>query len=107
MKNNTEQQTVKLHIGCGRVYIDGWINIDNNSDNNIEKLDINMDLRNELPFDDNSVDYIYNEHFFEHLTWDEGFFAIKRFMRVLKPGGVLRIAMPDLVRSVRIYNDEN
>jgi len=99
--------TVKLHIGCGTDYKDGWINIDNNSDNNIRKLDMNVDLRNGLPFKDNSVDYIFNEHFLEHLTWDEGTQTIREFMRVLKPGGILRIAMPDLARSVKMYEDEN
>jgi predicted SAM-dependent methyltransferase/glycosyltransferase involved in cell wall biosynthesis len=94
---------VKLNVGCGTVYMDGWINIDNN----IEKLDMNVDLRNGLPFENNSADFIFNEHFLEHLTWDEGLQAVKEFMRVLKPGGVLRIAMPDLGRSVRIYQDEN
>jgi predicted SAM-dependent methyltransferase len=98
---------VKLNVGCGTVYMNGWINIDNNSDNNIEKLDMNVDLRNGLPFENNSAAFIFNEHFLEHLTWDEGLQAVKEFMRVLKPGGVLRIAMPDLGRSVSIYQDEN
>ena len=104
---NKASKPIKLHIGCETVYMDGWINIDNNSDNNIEKLDMNVDLRNRLPFEDDSVDFIFNEHFLEHLTWDEGLQAIKEFMRVLKPGGVLRIAMLDLARSVQIYEDKN
>jgi predicted SAM-dependent methyltransferase len=94
---------IKLHIGCGTNYFEGWINIDNNSDNNIQKLDINFDLRNQLPFIDNSVDFIYNEHFLEHLTVEEGLKTLKDFKRVLKPGGVLRIAMPDLESSVKEY----
>jgi len=53
-------------------------------------------LRNPLPFEDNSIDYIFNEHFMEHLTPDEGIKANQDFLRVLKPGGVLRIATPDL-----------
>lgn len=31
---------IPLHIGCGTLYKEGWINIDNNSDHNIQKLDI-------------------------------------------------------------------
>jgi len=98
---------IKLHLGCGTAYKEEWINIDNNSDNNIEKLDINYDLRKPLPFPDNSVDFIYNEHFLEHLTVEEGIAAIKGFYRVLKPGGVMRIAMPDLEKTVYAYLDEN
>jgi predicted SAM-dependent methyltransferase len=98
---------IKLHLGCGPVYKDGWINIDNNSDNNIQKLDLNLDLRKSLPFPDNSVNFIYNEHFFEHLTVEEGILAIIDFYRVLKIGGVMRIAMPNLERTVNNYLDEN
>lgn len=94
---------IKLNVGCGTDYKKGWINIDNNSDNNIKKLDLNWDLRKPLPFADDSVDYIFNEHFIEHLTIDESQAIIKDLMRVLKPGGVLRIAMPDLAETVDSY----
>jgi predicted SAM-dependent methyltransferase len=96
---------IKLNLGCGTDYKKGWINIDNNSDNNIKKLDLNLDLRNPLPFDDNSVDFIFNEHFFEHLTVEEAQTAFKDIKRVLKPGGVLRTAMPDLESIVKGYFD--
>jgi predicted SAM-dependent methyltransferase len=98
---------IKLHLGCGNVYKEGWINIDNNSSNDVQKLDLNWDLRKSLPFADNSVDFIYNEHFLEHLTVEEGFSAIKDFYRVLKSGGVMRIAMPDLEKTVLAYSDLN
>lgn len=88
--------SIKLHIGCGTNYFEGWINIDNNSDNNIKKLDVNWDLKNPLPLETNTVDFIYNEHFIEHLTVQQGVILMKEFFRVLKPKGVLRIATPDL-----------
>jgi predicted SAM-dependent methyltransferase len=94
---------IMLNIGCGTDYKKGWINIDNNSDNNIDKLDLNWDLRNPLPYKKNSVDYIFNEHFIEHLTVEEAQVVIKDLMRVLKPGGVLRIAMPNLAETVDDY----
>ena len=94
---------LKLNVGCGTDYKKGWVNIDNNSDENIEKLDLNWDLRNPLPFEDNSVDYIFHEHFQEHLTPEEGIKITKDLMRVLKPDGVLRIATPDLEYIVDKY----
>jgi predicted SAM-dependent methyltransferase len=96
---------VMLNVGCGTDYKEGWINIDNNSDNNITKLDLNWDLRYPLPCDDGTVDYIFHEHFMEHLTVEEGIRATQDFMRVLKPGGVLRIATPDLLEAVTSYQD--
>jgi predicted SAM-dependent methyltransferase len=101
--NRKPKGPTMLNIGCGTDYKDGWINIDNNSDNNIEKLDLNWDLRNPLPYKRNSVDFIFNEHFVEHLTVEEAQVIIKDLMRVLKPGGVLRIAMPNLEEAVDNY----
>ena len=100
-----KKEPVKLNVGCGTDYKDGWINVDNNSDDNIKKLDLNWDLTNPLPYKKNSMDFIFNEHFLEHLTVEEGQNAIKDFMRVLKPGGVLRIAMPDLEVVVNDYSN--
>jgi predicted SAM-dependent methyltransferase len=96
---------IKLNIGCGTDYKKGWINIDNNSDNNIEagKLDLNWDLMKPLPFPDNSADFIFSEHFFEHFSVEDGQKIMKDLMRILKPGGVMRIAMPDLEWVVNNY----
>jgi predicted SAM-dependent methyltransferase len=94
---------IMLNVGCGTDYKDGWINIDNNSESNIDKLDLNWDLRNPLPFEDGTIDYIFNEHFFEHLTPQEAEPVIQDLMRVLKPKGVMRIAMPDLEMIVETY----
>ena len=97
------KRKLKINIGCGTDYKKGWINIDNNSDHNIERLDLNWDMRSPLPFKANSVDFVYNEHFFEHLTVADGQAVMKDIMRVLKLGGVMRIAMPDLKEAVGAY----
>lgn len=97
--------SVKLNLGCGDVYLDGWINIDNRNDG--VPLDIKHDLTQGLPFDDNSVDFIFNEHFFEHITPEDGVVFLKECRRVLKKGGVLRIAMPHIKPVLdRYYNDK-
>lgn len=83
---------LKLNLGCGNVYLNGWINIDCDS----KKADLNMDLRNPLPYQDNTIDFIYSEHVIEHFTVKEGLALLKECYRVLKPGGIIRIATPDL-----------
>lgn len=100
-------EPVKLNVGCGTDYKPGWINIDNNSDCNIQKLDLHWDLRFYLPFPSESVDFIFNEHFLEHLSVEDGKAAISEFLRVLKPGGVLRIAMPNFAETMAAYGDKN
>ena len=91
--------SLKLNIGCGKVKISGWVNID-------IKLgaDLVIDVRKKLPFNDNSVDFIYNEHFLEHLTFKEGEKVLRECYRCLKKGGVLRIATPDLDYVIQKYN---
>lgn len=83
---------LKLHLGCGQVYIDGWTNVDMESD----KADIKIDLRRPLPFDNNTVDFIYSEHFIEHLNVKEGVVFLSECYRILGNGGVFRISTPDL-----------
>ena len=83
---------LKLHIGCGEVYLNNWINIDFES----PKADLIHDLRKPLPYENGSVDLIHNEHFIEHLTAEEGVEFLKDMHRIIKPGGVIRIATPDL-----------
>lgn len=95
------RDSIKLNIGCGEVKILGWVNID------IEPgADLVLDARCKLPFDNNSVDYIFNEHFFEHLTFEEGLKTLRDFYRCLKVGGVLRIAMPNLDDLIQKYNTD-
>jgi len=61
------------------------------------------DLRKGIPFPDKSVDAVYHSHLFEHLDRDavEGF--LTEVKRVLKPGGVHRIVVPDLEFETRRY----
>jgi predicted SAM-dependent methyltransferase len=89
---------VKLHIGCGERNLPGWINIDTDG-----QADLKIDVRNGLPFPSDSVDFIFHEHFIEHLSRDEGIAFIREVHRVLKPGGVLRTAAPDLEEIVGQY----
>ena len=105
--NKYKNGPLKLHLGCGKKYKKGWINIDNNSDNNIEKLDINYNLAKGIPFKDNTIDYIYNEHFIEHLYVKHAESFLKECKRVLKHGGILRIATPDLYSLINGYKNEN
>ncbi|AGB42133.1 hypothetical protein Halha_2259 [Halobacteroides halobius DSM 5150] len=88
-----------LNIGCGDVCFDGWVNIDLDS----KAADLNIDVRDGLPYEDNSIDYIYSEHFIEHLTVNEGIYFFEEVFRVLKKGGVMRVATPSLKSVVMQY----
>lgn len=100
---NARKVPVKLHIGCGANYKDGWINMD--YDRHAQR-DMRVDVRQGIPFPDCSVDYIFNEHFIEHLSYEDGLAFMKECYRVLKPMGVLRTAFPDMDTLIKAYQDD-
>lgn len=63
------------------------------------------DLRKGIPFPDRSVDAVYHSHLFEHLDRDVVPTFLAEVKRVLKPGGVHRLVVPDLEFEVRRYLD--
>ncbi len=95
---------IKLHAGAGENYKEGWVNIDLHPATDKEIL---HNLVKGIPFPDNSVDFIYTEHFIEHIPYDAALAFMTESYRVLKPGGVLRISCPDLDFLVAAYTQEN
>ena len=61
------------------------------------------DLAISLPLCENSVDFIYSSHFFEHLFKDDASNLLKSCAQALKPGGAIRISIPDLAYAVSLY----
>jgi len=91
---------VKLNLGSFiTMFYYGWINIDIIDLSDFAKRNgyifKQLDIRKGLPYDDNSVDLIFASHLIEHLTVEEGLKLLKECYRVLKPGGMIRLATPD------------
>jgi len=97
-----DRSAKKLHLGCGHKILDDWINCDIKPDKNI----IKWDLTQEPPFDNNSIDFIFSEHVLEHFTLDEGFRILVRCRKIMKPGSIIRIAVPDLNSCIREYQNK-
>jgi len=62
---------------------------------------MDIDIRRKLPFDDNVADFIFAEHVIEHVSHRESYEFFVECRRVLKNGGVLRIATPSVVQIAR------
>lgn len=88
-----------LHLGCGNNILDGWSNIDVARGPSI----IRCDLSRALPVAKGTIEFIYSEHFIEHLTRPRGLLFLKMCHEALKPGGILRISTPDLQKLMREY----
>lgn len=89
----------KLHIGCGRNYIPGWTNVDLFS---VVKADVYADVA-ALPFDRESFDRVYASHVLEHCHRNAIIATLSHWRDLLKPGGILRLAVPDFEAIVRWY----
>lgn len=82
---------MQLHIGSGALQIEGWINIDIDAHPGVDHV---LDVREGLPFA--SVDFIFAEHFIEHLTFSEAATFLTECRRVLSEEGSLRVSTPNL-----------
>ena len=98
LKNNKK---AKLQVGCGPNALSGWLNADIISGN------IYLDAKRKMPFKSNIFDFIFCEHFIEHLTRENGLKFLNECYRILKPDGVLRITSPDLEKIMDLYYDRN
>ncbi|WFU30387.1 methyltransferase domain-containing protein [Bradyrhizobium brasilense] len=122
----------KLHIGAFNCGIDGWINTDITMHLWIARVPFaakalhlagmlsdaryaehrqgrfaglrHMNLTRPLPFADRSLSAVFSAHVFEHLFPDEVERLAREIARVLAPGGVCRIVVPDMERIVALYD---
>jgi predicted SAM-dependent methyltransferase len=119
---------VKVHLGCGSFTPPGWINIDGSwnawiskypnikkilkkirlipsqiTEANYDKDILVHDLRNPLPFQDNSVKAIYASHLLEHLYLMEAKSLLRECHRVLMKDGIIRMVVPDLKSVAEKY----
>lgn len=88
--------SLNLHLGCGSIHLNGYINID------VEKwcnaVDEVMDCADLKKYKTNSVDRIFNHALLEHMPPWNTLKALKEWYRVLKPNGTIQIEVPDLER---------
>lgn len=124
LPNSKKNDLTKLHFGCGPRVLKGWFNIDLHYEHYEKYLQYYTDkhypvnirgarddfyainfLKDGIPLPDNSVDIIFHEDFFEHLTQKEQVIFLAETLRVLKKGAIHRINTPNLLASMRDNSD--
>lgn len=86
--------TLRLNLGSGHAPLPGFTNVDALED--APGVDVVADLSDPLPFADGEVDLIYAAHVLEHFPTDTVPRLLADWRRVLRPGGLLLVAVPDL-----------
>ncbi len=93
----------KINLGCGwRDFGKDWIHIDGGDYPHLDSKDIFN-----LPYEDNSIDLIYASHVIEYFDREEIIPILNKWKNKLKPGGILRLAVPNFHSMVRLYLEAN
>ena len=100
MAMTTQTEVKRLNWGCGGHTMPGWINSDQKEGPDI---DLSCDIRRGLPLTDGSMDYAVSIHALPEVPYDGIIPVLRELRRVIKPGGVLRLCLPDLLKGVDAY----
>ncbi len=96
------EAVARLNWGCGEHPEPGWINSDLKDG---PSIDISCDIRNGIPLEDGSLDYIVSIHALPMISYPDLLSVLQELRRMLKPSGVLRLALPDVDKGIRAYLD--
>jgi SAM-dependent methyltransferase len=94
---------MKLHLGCGRKYIPGYVHIDIVPYDHIDHV---SSIDNLSFIESNSVEVIYTCHVLEHFKRKQTKTVLDEWFRVLKPNGTLRLAVPDFESICKVYQEK-
>ena len=89
----------RVHVGCGpHNLMPGWTNVDIREFPGVDRV---MDVTREWPF--GNLQYVYGEHFIEHLPLEGALAFLVNAGKSLKPGGVLRLTTPNLAWVIKTH----
>jgi predicted SAM-dependent methyltransferase len=89
-----------LHIGCGDVILPKpFENLDTRKMDGVD----HVCEADKLSFEDGTFDLVYSSHVLEHFKRNETQSILNEWVRVLKPGGIVRISVPSFESLIKIY----
>ena len=93
---------MKLHLGSGSRYLEGYLHIDIAD---YEHIDIKSSVDKLYTIENGTVDEIYASHVLEYFDRNEVESVLNEWKRVLKKDGVLRIAVPNFEALIKVYQE--
>ena len=91
---------MKLHLGCGKRYLEGYLHVDIAE---FEHIDYQLPIDDLSTFKDNTAEEIYASHVLEYFDRNDVINVLTEWKRVLKPSGILRLAVPNFPKLVEVY----
>ena len=91
---------MKLHLGCGKRYLEGYIHVDIAE---FAHIDYQLPIDDLSTFKSNSAEEIYASHVLEYFDRNDVINVLTEWKRVLKPSGILRLAVPNFPKLVEVY----
>lgn len=92
---------MRINVGCGRHVMEGWVNCDVVRSPKASRDPEIFAKATEIPLADGCADELMAIHLFEHFYLWEAPKALAEWRRLLKPGGLLVLEMPDLVKCAK------
>lgn len=90
----------RLHLGCGARHIPGFVHVDIRP---LPHVDVVSELASLPMLPDGCAELVYASHVLEHFPRHQTGAVLSEWRRLLAPGGVLRLAVPDFAQLVRVY----
>lgn len=99
-----EQSNPRLHVGSGPNFLPGWLNADLRP---VDHRSVFLDATTPFPLPGNSFEAVFSEHLIEHLPYADGQVMLRESLRILRPGGRIRIATPNLENLVTLISNRS
>ena len=105
-----DSENIRVNIGGGQFFVRHWQTLDYVSDHynyflNCIDYNFNLTAGNPLPFKDNSVEFFYASHTFEHIPQQFCQTIFNELYHCLKPGGAIRLTQPDFDKGYDAYKN--
>ncbi|MGL1902902.1 MAG: hypothetical protein OCC49_12245 [Fibrobacterales bacterium] len=102
-ESNVAGEKINMYLGHNEPVPKGWCSIDLSE---LCKVNYSISSQFRLPYDDGTVDFLYHSHILVRYSRSEAYCLMKECQRIMKPGGIIRVVVPDLEYAAIQYLEQ-